>query len=89
MIVDLKVAGEKITAADLRLADTVIDPGNVAAGVMVVSNIREGGVEFTRPYPTTADFSYTGGVIVYTGLEVHWDHHPDGEFVLLHRKELK
>lgn len=38
-------------------------------GFAIVTQITADEIILTRPYGTTADFSYTGGVIFYTGQE--------------------
>ena len=55
-------------AAELRLADRVrLFEGEF--GDAVITKIEEDAVTAFRPYATTADFSYTGGVIPYIGTE--------------------
>ena len=53
-----------------RLGDTVscgwVDGWDTA----IVSRLNEDGtIDLFRPYGTTADFSYTGGVMCYVGIE--------------------
>ena len=56
-------------AKDLRLGDVVeVSPGPFCTAI--VQNVGTDFVEFFRPYGTTADFSYTGGVICYIGIEI-------------------
>lgn len=38
-------------------------------GTAIVKNVTETEVTFFRPYGTTADFTHTGGVICYVGIE--------------------
>lgn len=57
-----------IKGHDLRLAD-VVRLDNEAFADAVVQNITPDAIYFFRPYATTADFSYTGGVIPYVGIE--------------------
>lgn len=55
-------------AAELKLTDQIRlfeDP----YGWATVREITEEEVILTRPYIATADFSYTGGVMTYIGLE--------------------
>lgn len=58
------------TTDQLMLADRVRvlgenDPFNTA----IVAKITDTDVHFYRPYGTTSDFSYTGGVLCYVGIE--------------------
>ena len=56
----------------------------------VVKQITDLNVTLFRPYVHTADFSYTGGVICYIGIDT-WNIARDSstEFLLLERVELK
>lgn len=91
----------QIRARDFQLADVVSRVGQGVNGAFddcVVKKIEE--VEFPitgkhkfatlfRPYAHTADFSYTGGVICYIGIE-EFTVPMNGEYWLLHfRKELR
>jgi hypothetical protein len=58
-----------IPANELKLADTVILDGLAPWRSAIVKKITESEVHLFRPYGTTADFSYTGGVICYVGIE--------------------
>lgn len=74
---------------DLKLADRV-RLGNFPFADAIVKQIKDGKVILFRPYATTADFSYTGGVIPYIGIEeVIYYQGDDGEVEVLDRKELK
>jgi hypothetical protein len=55
---------------DLCLGD-VVKVFDGAWGTAIVKNvdIKENVITFFRPYGTKADFSHTGGVICYTGVE--------------------
>src|SRR5262245_18490708 len=58
----------KLLGKDLNLGDTVC----VAEGTYdhaMVFRIEKDAIHLRRPYMTHADFSYTGGVITYMGLE--------------------
>lgn len=63
---------KKVKASELHLGD-IVKASDVAYGVSTVKNISQdaSGVVVTlfRPYVVTADFSYTGGVICYIGVE--------------------
>lgn len=55
-----------VKIADLRLADVVkLSEGPWGTGV--VSQIKDGKVTIFRPYGTTDNFSYGGGVQAYVG----------------------
>lgn len=54
--------------ADLQLGD-VVEVFTGPWGTGIVRQIKDGVVTIFRPYGATADFSYTGGVICYTGTE--------------------
>ena len=60
-----------LTPEELALADVIDCYGHHGPfATATVTGIGLDYVELTRPYGVTADFSYTGGVIHYTGLEV-------------------
>jgi hypothetical protein len=59
---------ELIKVRELKLADKV-RLFDQAYGDATVKQIKEDCVILTRPYVQTADFSYTGGVITYIGIE--------------------
>jgi hypothetical protein len=42
---------------------------NGAFGDAIVEQIKDGSIHFARPYIARPDFTYTGGVIVLTGVE--------------------
>jgi hypothetical protein len=55
-----------------------------------MKQIKDGTVELFRPYGTTADFSCTGGVICYTGIEdITFSLDSARDFLVVERKELK
>lgn len=63
----------KLPATELRLADTVQLSGMEGYQTATVKQIETVDgilyVTFFRPYVSTADFSYTGGVICLIGVE--------------------
>jgi hypothetical protein len=75
--------------SELQLADTV-RIGDDAFGFAVVTQIADGLVHFFRPYAHTADFSYTGGVMTYVGIET-WTVALDSStnYELINRKTLR
>lgn len=78
-------------ASELRLADVVLLERINAYHTATVKNIKsDGTITLFRPYTQTADFSHTGGVICYIGVE-EWSFIPRAEerFTVLERKELK
>lgn len=75
---------KKVRAKELGLGD-IVRTGNVDDGYSdaTVSNILSNGtVQLRRPYIHTANFSYTGGVITYIGIE-DFELQPNSEVLLL------
>lgn len=61
---------ERVVARDLALGDVVrVFDGPFGDGVVMQTNPVKGATIF-RPYATTSDVEYTGGVIPYIGTEV-------------------
>jgi hypothetical protein len=58
----------KVKASELALAD-VVKVFDDAYGYATVTQVTEDEVTLFRPYVHTSDFSYTGGVIPYVGVE--------------------
>lgn len=78
-----------LTPAELRLAD-VVQLFDGPFGTGTVTQIADGQVTIMRPYGATADFSTTGGVIHYTGLEtVKYWFESSARLLVYSRKELK
>ena len=75
--------------SELQLADQVIEQGNHSLGILTVKNIVNGNVTFFRPFTHTADFSYTGGVICYVGIEEYTVTHDRSDYTLIERRTLK
>ena len=75
----------------LQLADRVLDSNHHEIGVLTVSQIEKGDIHFHRPYTHTADFSYTGGVICYVGIETFQHEVNDSRhtYQLISRKIIK
>lgn len=62
------MAAQNIPLAEIKLADTVkLFDG--PWGFAIVTKITADEIILIRPYGTTADFSYTAGVMFYTGQE--------------------
>lgn len=82
-----------IKAKDLQLADKVqlkFKPHfDSAYHCATVKQIKDGYATLFRPYVKTDDFSYTGGVICYVGIEEFQVPLNNNEFLLWERKELK
>jgi len=82
----------KITPAQMELGDRVrtVWDQNPPFSDQVVKQIKDNNVTLFRPYVATADFSYTGGVICYVGID-EWNIARDSktEFYLLERVTLK
>ena len=85
--------GSVLKTSELQLGDVVrpYENGFASYSTQTVKKITDVQAIMFRPYTHTGDFSYTGGVICYVGIEeygVDLDH--DGHrWVLLERKVLK
>ena len=85
-----------ITTAEMQLADVVqrVTDGPEAYMTATVTQVKNvegmpGIVELMRPYVQTADFSYTGGVIGYLGVENYQIWRDDkSKWMLFRREEL-
>jgi hypothetical protein len=61
---------QTLKTSELRLGDIVkAFPYDDAFSTATVERIDKGLVHFFRPYVHTNDFSYTGGVMCYVGVE--------------------
>lgn len=81
-----------IKTSELQLADVVVQTpnGGTPWGATIVTQVTDEEVSLFRPYGHTADFSYTGGVIPYVGIETYKvERDRDIEWTLYERKELK
>ena len=81
-----------IQTSELQLADVVESYGgtNLIWTTCIVTQIRDGEVTLFRPYGHTNDFSYTGGVIPYVGIETYKvQQDSDATWTLFQRKDLK
>src|SRR5262245_1672465 len=59
-----------VRASELRLGDVVQSPRGIAPyGTCTVKQIEGKLITMFRPYVHTADFSFTGGVLCYIGVE--------------------
>lgn len=75
--------------SELQLADVISRPGTI--GAVTVKQIEDGQIHFFRPYSVTADFSWTGGVLCYIGIE-EWYEDLDNtrsDWTLVSRKVLR
>jgi hypothetical protein len=65
-----------IKVTEMQLGDVVRpdSPANSKFADATVKNITADAVHLFRPYVQTADFSYTGGVICYIGIEEYSVH---------------
>ena len=81
-----------ILAKDMQLADVVQMVGgfNEGWGASIVKQVTDQDVTIFRPYGHHANFSYTGGVICYVGIdEYNLRRDSSVEYELLRRTELK
>jgi hypothetical protein len=79
-----------IKPREMKLADTIKYSPFGKWNNAIVKQITDTDVTLFRPYGATADFSYTGGVICYVGIEEYTiPISSDMEYELLERKELK
>jgi hypothetical protein len=76
-----------IPANALQLGDTIKAFDDVF-GWAIVIRVSDNDVTLFRPYATTADFSYTGGVIAYIGLEQYSVPRNKAEFFVAYRRAL-
>lgn len=81
----------KVRPGELKLGDVVTDAVKHSPwGTAIVRRVTKDTVTFFRPYGVSEDFSYTGGVICYTGVEEFTINKSlDETFTLVERKELK
>lgn len=76
---------------ELQTGDTVRFDGIDGFQTAIVKQVTDKEVTFFRPYGTTADFEYTGGVICYVGVEEFSVArvHPGLSFMVLQRRQLQ
>lgn len=81
----------QVTIKELKLGDIIaLDFGGGPWNHAIVKKITETDVILFRPYGTSADFSYTGGVICYVGMEeIPYSLSENYSFSVVERKELK
>lgn len=76
-------------AANLELGDEAKLEGNWNSyATFTVVKIEENAIHVVRPYIHTSDFSYTGGVIPYVGME-NFTLSPDTKVDLLRKNPVK
>lgn len=93
---DPREVGSILRPSELRLGDTVqlmSDDGPTmrSFGCSIVKQVEDDSVTLFRPYGATANFSYTGGVICYVGIDTHKVYKtPDVQmYMLLDKKKLR
>lgn len=81
----------QVKTSELQLGDTVSSHGMDAWSTAIVVQIKDDLVHLWRPYGTTTDFSYTGGVIPYVGIETYVVEQSDerSTWTLYNRQELR
>ena len=82
-----------IKTDELQLGDVVVqnplDPRRPWS-TCIVKKVADDEVTLFRPYGTTADFAYTGGVICYVGIEEYKVHKLSATtWTLLERRHLR
>lgn len=84
-----------INSDQLQIADRVVSvyqdgQPDLELGVHTVKNVADGVATMFRPYTHTADFSGTGGVICYVGIEEYQiELSRAREWILISRKTLR
>ena len=79
-----------IQAKELKLGDVIQCLGiNQEFSTGIVKQVKSDSITIYRPYAVTANFSYTGGVICYTGIEEYQIPRNDDVYNVFSRKELK
>ncbi len=79
----------------LQIADRVVSlyldgQPDLELGVQTVKQVKDGTVTMFRPYTHTADFSSTGGVICYVGVEEYqMEVDTDRQWILISRTTLR
>lgn len=63
------MATRQVMAKDLKLADTVQLGQERGWGTALVKQIKDGWITLFRPYGVTSDYSHSGGVSCYIGVE--------------------
>ena len=63
---------QKIATRDLKLGDVVNLTSTDGWNTCLIKKIDHGKITLFRPYGTTTDFSYTGGVVCLVGIE-EWE----------------
>ncbi len=79
----------KCYAKELRLGDVVRTAGPPEPYIdCTVKQIRATGVLLFRPFVHTSDFTYTGGVICYVGIE-EFEIYPESTVTVIKETEVK
>lgn len=79
---------KQIKTSELQIGDTV-SLDYEAWDCAIVKQIKDGEITLFRPYATTAEFSYTGGVLCYVGIEEFNIRANEDKISLIHRTFLK
>ncbi len=78
---------ETIPLSEVQLGDDILL--SPMPHVHTVRQIKDGKIHLFRPYTHCANFSYTGGVVCYVGVEEYWlDHNMNIEVQLVERRNL-
>ncbi len=82
-------SGDSLPSRLLRLGDVIETYEGMPFSTAVVIKVNENTVTLFRPYAITADFSYTGGVLAYVGIETYQIMRSESMVKVYERKELK
>lgn len=78
--------GETMPLSELRLGDTV-ELFDGPYSTAIVKQLTDNDVYFFRPYGHGENFSYTGGIICYTGTETFSRSRSTNETIKVWRRE--
>lgn len=80
---------KEVLVSELELGD-VVELSVSPYGTATVCNVTENEVEYFRPYTHHEDFTYTGGIICYVGIEKFKEYrHSDKTIKLLEKCSIK
>jgi hypothetical protein len=78
-----------VESKDLQLGDIITPHDSINPfDSCIVKQITDAGITLFRPYAVTERFTYTGGVICYTGTEQYTIYKDDRKWILHIRQNL-